>query len=269
MVHRGAPLVAIELAEEPAGEAGQLLCRIGNWDQGWSGSVLPFCEKDGGVMAKRSDADTKAGMRWNANARAAMVIIAYSSGGVISALYNNWAIILYHADIISWQEWDNRIQFLIDFLSYLVPIITLIPNSLLDHGYIVRSGLVRHLYAIDWAICIITSITALPLIFGYIKRAKIGVNTAIRNAKNAEDTRQIYFDFWLALFAAGGAVALIESWLGLISYSGRGLFQNHVQDSDADLYRLCLFIPLALLFGTIAASAAYIRRYYNRAKKAK
>jgi hypothetical protein len=230
---------------------------------------MPVGEKDGEVMAERPDADTKAGIQRNANARAAMVLVAYSSGGIISALYNNWVIALHHGDIISWVQWDSKIKPLIDFLSYLIPIITLIPNSLLDHGYIARSGLVRHLYAIDWAICIITSITALPLIFYYIKRARIGVSTAIRNAKTTEDTRQIYFDFWLALFAAGGAVALIESWLGLISYGGRGLFQNHVQDSDADLYRLCLFIPLALLFGTIAASAAYIRRYYNRAKKAR
>jgi hypothetical protein len=230
---------------------------------------MPFGEREREVMAERPDADTTAGMRWNANARAAMVLVAYSSGGIISALYNNWAISLYYADPISWEQWDHKIKPLIDFLSYLIPIITLIPNSLLNHGYIARSGLVRHIYAIDWAICIVTSITALPLMVGYIKRAKVGVSTAIRNAKTAEDTRQIYFDFWLALFAAGGAVALSESWLGLISYSGRGLFQNHVQDNDADLYRLCLFIPLALLFGTIAASAAYIRRYYNRAKKAK
>jgi hypothetical protein len=126
---------------------------------------MPVGEKDGEVMAERPDPDTKAGIQRNANARAAMVLVAYSSGGIISALYNNWAITLYQGDIISWEQWDSKIKPLIDFLSHLIPIITLIPNSVRDHGYIARSGLVRHLYAIDWAICIITSITALPLIF--------------------------------------------------------------------------------------------------------
>jgi len=69
---------------------------------------VPFGEKDGDVMAERSEADTKAGIQRKSNARTAMVIVAYCSGGIISVLYNNWAITLYQADIISWEQWDEK-----------------------------------------------------------------------------------------------------------------------------------------------------------------
>ena len=68
----------------------------------------------------------------------------------------------------------------------------------------------------------------------------------------------------IACFALAALFMLWESWLGSFYGPASSMFFNRVAVNDADLYRLCLFTPLTLLFGSFPVMG-FCRRRKQRA----
>jgi len=192
-------------------------------------------------------------------------ILAFIAGGLVSVIYNNWSISLYSTDRTGWGEWNSSVSPAINFLSYFIPSLDLVPRSLIAHGYGARAILVRHLYGVDWLICLVSSVLGIPTIVRATIRAKKNI---ARQRAPAIPVRapnvQFSMDLLFCIFIGAAVVALHEAWLAPISYSGKAVVLNHVQWNNGDLYRVCIFCPLALIFSYICIAATYLKIVFRK-----
>jgi len=187
-------------------------------------------------------------------------IIAFIAGGVIGAIYNSWSISLYSMDRTGWVEWNSTVRPVVNFLSYFIPSLNLVPQSLAAHGYDARAILVRHLYGMDWLICLASSAFGIPAIVRATMRAKKNIEKQ-RSPAIPATARNVQFgrDLLFSIFVFAAAIGLYETWLAPISFDGGAIILNHVQRSNGDLYRICVFCPLALIFTYICIAITYLK----------
>jgi hypothetical protein len=173
-------------------------------------------------------------------------LLSFTAGGVLSAAYNIFCISSYRNDYESWSRINESITPIIHVFSYIAPIVDQSYRVVAATGDLKRAILVQHLYTIDWLICLVAGIGALPF------KVQTCRATALRKAKITQyPNRELEHQQELGsgLLALAAVFMLWESWLCSF-YGATSIFFNHVQVNDADLYRLCLFIPLTLLFGS-------------------
>ena len=187
-------------------------------------------------------------------------LLSLTAGGALSAAYNAYSIGLYRSDHTSWSKLTEAFAPLTRAFSYVIPVIEQSYRVTVAAGDLKRAMLVEHLYALDWLICLVAGIGALPFIVQNC-RASVPLRSEVRYP-DAELERQQ--DLGNGLFALAALFMLWESWLGSFYGPASSMFFNRVAVNDADLYRLCLFTPLTLLFGSFPVMG-FCRRRKQRA----
>ena len=174
-----------------------------------------------------------------------------------STSYNSVSISLYGCDQSNYRAIKHSSRLDVDVMSFFVPIISRSYNFVMDmNGDSCRAVLVKDLYATDWMLCLIGlafSLPSLRAVFRASVDAAIG-KTPISISKKAYQG----LNMWFYIIIVGSIVTIGESWCGWFSTTPSPYF-NNVAKLDSDLYRLCLFIPLALLFTSMSGIFISVR----------
>jgi len=176
-------------------------------------------------------------------------LLSVIAGGVLSAAYDGYAVGLYRTDHEAWDRLQGFLSPIVDVFSYMAPIVGQACRIVSAAGDLRRALLVENLYAMDWLICLVAAIGALPFIIGSYRMqlARERRPPDVGRFPNPELERQQ--GLGNGFFALAATFCLWESWFG--SWGGTTSFFNHVEVRDADFYRLCLFVPLTLMMGTL------------------
>lgn len=188
-------------------------------------------------------------------------------GGVLSAVYNAWSLHTFNVDARLWHQINDVLDPAITGLSYVIPIVWRAEALLSAAGLETRAMIVHHLYGVDWIICLITSLFAVPSVIAATLRGsryRMQELAAGRYAATAQAA-----DKGLAVLLIVAIIALNEAWLGTFASEGRSVFFNRVLWRDADFDRLCVFLPFAEMFGSLVINGAYLKWKFRSSVRAR
>jgi hypothetical protein len=180
----------------------------------------------------------------------AVGLAMFVTSGIAGFLYNLITIVKYECDgpKPQYMSYMNRID--IQLMSYVIPIVDRSYRFvIISGGSACRAFMVRDLYATDWLICVIGLIFALPSLLAV---RQVTIDAAGGKLKiNVNDKARQGLRMWFVIIIIGAFVCLDEAWFGSFS-SARSIYFNNVALNDTDLYRVCIFSPLCLLFASLS-----------------
>jgi hypothetical protein len=179
-------------------------------------------------------------------------LAAFFCSGAVAATYNSIYIAEYQC---SGSDIKYSTDAVVRLTSYFVPIVSRVYSVVLNHtGDVCRGVLAQNVYAVDWIVGLVGLIAALPSLRAVAGATLDGVRGKLnlRTSPNAQKGLRI----WLRIIIVGAIVSVEEAWVGSFGNQGT-LYVNNVASRNSDLYRLCIFVPLALLFSSLSVIFLY------------
>jgi hypothetical protein len=194
-------------------------------------------------------------------------ILAFLTSGLVAAFYNLLSLPQFRCDVsVDQQAWHYH-EGVITLLASIIPILDRSYDVILrTTGNACRAHMVRELYAADWLICLIG--------FGFAIPSFVAICQAIENVMNGSikissaPKVQQGLGIMLSAVIMGAAAFTLQGWYGVFSINST-LFDNGVAITNIDIFRLCLFVPLCLLFQSLSFICLYSKWKYRKAGNGK
>jgi hypothetical protein len=194
-------------------------------------------------------------------------ILAFLASGLVAAFYNLLSLPQFRCDVpVDQQSW-HYLEGGITLLASIIPILDRSYDVILHTtGNACRAHMVRELYAADWLICLIGLGFAIPGFVAICRAIEDVMNGRIKISSASEVQRGL--GIMLSAVIMGAAAFTLQGWYGVFSINST-LFENGVAITNIDIFRLCYFVPLCLLFQSLSFICLYSKWKYRKTGNSK